>query len=211
MHIETHALLGWTLANLGGADRRLRKYVILAAVVPDVDSFPIVFGLESYGRWHHTFGHNLFFAGLFLAVVVWRCRSWRAFLLSTLGLASHLVGDGFLSRWDVYYFWPISQWGWQSVHSVGLEHPFNIALIYVGLLFAILIACWYKRTPVDLVSPGLDQLIISLFKSKKQQCQCCGGRSNHHCCQCGKPVCLKHGSITRTFEVLCPKCNDQKL
>ena|SRR6185369_11507465 len=59
MHFEPHAVLGWTLGNVAGADRALRKWCVIGAILPDVDAIPFVFGAEAYGRWHHTFGHNV--------------------------------------------------------------------------------------------------------------------------------------------------------
>jgi len=64
MHLEPHAALGWAIGNLGRADRKLRNWCVLGAILPDIDAFPYVFGAQYYGRWHHTFGHNVFSGGL---------------------------------------------------------------------------------------------------------------------------------------------------
>ena len=60
MHLEPHAALGWAIGNLGGADRQLRRYCVLGAILPDIDALSYIFGPQAYGRWHHTFGHNVF-------------------------------------------------------------------------------------------------------------------------------------------------------
>ena len=36
--------------------------IALAGVIPDVDGLTILAGLESFQKWHHTFGHCLFTA-----------------------------------------------------------------------------------------------------------------------------------------------------
>jgi len=42
MHLEPHAALGWVLGNIGGADRKLRRWCVLGALLPDVDGLPII-------------------------------------------------------------------------------------------------------------------------------------------------------------------------
>src|SRR6266446_1194914 len=59
MHFEPHAALGWAIGNFGGADRQLRKWCVIGAILPDIDAIPFVFSAQAYGRWHHTFGRNL--------------------------------------------------------------------------------------------------------------------------------------------------------
>ena len=66
MHLEAHAGLGWAIGVLApGSDRRLRNWCVSAAVLPDVDALTYVLGDVAYGRWHHTFGHNVFLGALF--------------------------------------------------------------------------------------------------------------------------------------------------
>ena len=110
MHIEAHATLGWLIANVGNSDQRLANYCVLAAVSPDIDAVSYLFGIETYSKYHHTFGHNIFFGLLLVAFISWRCRSAKATLLSTLCFASHLLSDAYFTRWELYLFWPLSDW-----------------------------------------------------------------------------------------------------
>src|SRR4026207_134601 len=140
MHLEPHAALGWALGNVGGADRDLRKWCVIGAVLPDIDAVPYVFGAEAYARWHHTFGHNVFLWALFVGYVTYRGRSVRALILSFLSFGSHLITDAQLSGWDLYLFWPFSYEGFLFPHAVGLAAPINIYLVYLSFVAVVMLA-----------------------------------------------------------------------
>jgi len=181
MHLEPHAALGGAIGNVCGADRELRKWCVIGAILPDIDAVPYIFGAEAYGRWHHTFGHNVFLWAFFVAFVTCRCRSLRALLLSFLSFGSHLITDAKLSGWDLYLFWPLSREGYQFARSVGLEAPINTHLVYYSFVAVALLAMFCRRTPIDLFSPKLDQLLISTFRKKTKKCAVCGNKCNQTC------------------------------
>ena len=52
MHLEAHAALGWMIGNTMENSRRIRNWCVTAAILPDIDAIPYVFGPEAYGRWH---------------------------------------------------------------------------------------------------------------------------------------------------------------
>jgi membrane-bound metal-dependent hydrolase YbcI (DUF457 family) len=207
VHLEPHAALGWAIGNVGGADRDLRKWCVIGAVLPDIDAAPYLFGAEAYARWHHTFGHNVFFWALFVGYVTYRFRSLRAFLLSFLSFGSHLLTDAKLSGWDLYLFWPLSHEGYRFPRSFGLEAPINTQLVYYSFVAIALLALIYRRTPIDLFSPKLDQLLISTFRKKTSTCAMCGKSCNQTCSECQRPVCFRHASVTKGISVLCSDCS----
>src|SRR3989442_6187492 len=206
MHLEPHAALGWAIGNVGGADRQLRRYCVLGAVLPDIDALPYIFEPQAYGRWHHTFGHNVFVWSLFVAWVTWRCRSRRAFFLSFLSFGSHLLTDAQLSGWNLQLFWPLSKTGYLFPHAVGLEAPINTHLVYLSFAVVGLLAALYKRTPIELFSPKLDQLLMAFFQRKHLSCAFCVRKCNQICCRCERPVCIHHGRVRRHLLLLCPEC-----
>jgi membrane-bound metal-dependent hydrolase YbcI (DUF457 family) len=206
MHLEPHFALGWTLGNIGCADRELRKWCVIGAILPDLDAVPYVFGVEAYARWHHTFGHNVFLWALFAAYVTYRCRSLRAFVLSFLAFGSHLLTDAKLSGWDLYLFWPLSREGFQFQTSVGLGAPINTYLVYYSFVGVILLALIYRRTPIELFSVKLDQFLISAFRKKTQTCTVCGAKCNQTCAQCQRPVCFTHATLAKPIRILCQGC-----
>jgi hypothetical protein len=186
----------------------LRNYCILGAVLPDIDAVNIVFGSSAYVHYHHTFGHNLFTWALFTSVVTLHCRSWKALLLSFLTFGAHLLADAKLSAWKLYLFWPFSMKGYVLPHSIGLESPINTHLVYYSFALVALLAFVYKRTPIDIFAPKLDQLLLSLIKKKNLRCSICNKGANQICAKCGKPVCGRHTTVTREISILCPNCRN---
>lgn len=112
MHVPTHALLGWLIAQPLPSVRD-RRLVTLAAVLPDIDGLAALGGVELYQRHHHTFGHNVFAWGVtVLGACLFAKRKMPTTVLSALGFASHLftdlLGSGF--DWPLHPLWPVSWW-----------------------------------------------------------------------------------------------------
>lgn len=206
MHFEPHAALGWAIGNIGNADRQLRRYCVIGAILPDIDAIPYVFGAQVYGRWHHTFGHNVFLWALFTGWVTYKCRSKRALLLSFLCFGSHLLADAKLSEWNLQLFWPFSKTGYLFPGSISLGAPMNTHLVYYSFLLVGVLAWLYKRTPVDLFSTRLDQLLISFFQRKALSCAICSRPGNQRCAHCHRPICARHGALRKQWVLVCPKC-----
>jgi membrane-bound metal-dependent hydrolase YbcI (DUF457 family) len=208
MHLEPHAALGWTIGIIGRADRKLRNWCVVGAILPDIDAIPYVFGPDVYARWHHTFGHNVFLWAAFVGFVTWRCRSIRAAILSFLAFGSHLLTDAQLSGWDLYLFWPVSREGYLFANAVGLEAPINTFLVYASLGVVLLIGLFYRRTPMDIFSPKLDRVFFSAFGKKVNSCAICAAPSNQTCETCGRAICLRHATLNRSIAVLCVDCRN---
>ena len=209
MHLEPHATLGWAIGNIGRANRGLRNWCVVGAILPDFDAVSYLFGAQSYGQWHHTFGHNIFLWVLFVGCVTFRYRSGRAAILSFLAFGSHLLSDAALSGWPLYLLWPISRQGFIFPHAVGLESPINTWLVYLSFVAVILLAIRYKRTPVDIFSPKLDQVLVMFFRSKTMACAFCDKKCNQRCIHCEQPICAKHSILTTGINFKCPNCQAQ--
>ena len=206
MHFEPHATLGWAIGNIGGADRRLRNYCVLGAILPDIDAAAYLFGAQAYGQWHHTFGHNVFLWAAFIGWVTWRCKSWRAAILSGLSFGSHLLTDAQLSGWRLYLFWPASHKGYIFPNAVGLEAPINYWLVYLTPVAVVCLALLYKKTPIDIFSPGLDRLLVAFFQKKPLSCGICSNKCNQVCDDCHQPICIHHGTVKKGLRLICPAC-----
>ncbi|MGZ4974632.1 MAG: metal-dependent hydrolase, partial [Limisphaerales bacterium] len=91
MYPDCHAMLGWTIGNLVPGDARLRRWATVAAILPDVDGLPIIFGANYYAQFHHTFGHNVFLWAA-VSVLAWKVlRSWKAGLVVFVSFGSHIL------------------------------------------------------------------------------------------------------------------------
>lgn len=211
MHFECHAALGWAIGNLARADRRLRNYCVLGAILPDIDAASYLLGTQSYLTYHHTFGHNVFLALGFVAAATWHCRSWKALLLSILCFCSHLLTDAWFTRMDLFLFWPFSGQGFLIPGGYGLVASVNTVLAYVSYASVVLLAFFIKRTPTDIFSPGLDRLIVDMFRPRTLDCAFCSRKGNQKCAECEKELCSKHASVGGGFQVRCPDCSDAAL
>ena len=206
MHFEPHAALGWAIGNVGGADRQLRKWCVVGAILPDFDAIPYVFGAEVYARWHHTFGHNIFLWALFAGWVTYKCRSTRALVLSSLAFGSHVLTDAQFSGWGLQLFWPFSKARYLFPAAVGLEAPINTQLVYLSFALIALLAVSYKRTPLEIFSSRLDKLLLSFFQRKVLNCGFCFRKSNQMCVQCERSICVRHATVNKQLRLLCPDC-----
>lgn len=212
MHLQAHAALGWLLGGAAPAsDRRLRAWCLAAAVLPDLDGATFLLGPSAYAQWHHTFGHNVFAGVLVTAAAFWHHvdRPWARRLLAggavALAFGSHLLTDLAFSEWHVHPWWPVSNAHW-ATWGYYLAHPVNTWLVLASYPAVILVAFWRNATPLELLSPALDRAFLNAFRAKTLACAACGRRCNNLCAGCGRPICLRHGRITRTLRLSCAAC-----
>lgn len=213
MYGQAHAGLGWVVGlAVPAGDRRLRAWCVASALLPDLDAGAMLFGIDAYNRWHHKPGHNVFLGvACVLAAVIhfWR-RPVRerivAGLLTGACFASHILTDMKLSGWEVYLYWPFSErgYGFQPIWPLG--HPLNLWLAYIFMLAPWVLAFWKPVTPLELISPRLDRIVVNAFRKKALSCSTCSRPCNNACDSCAKPTCMKHGRINLRFRIACPAC-----
>jgi hypothetical protein len=157
-----HAELAWLVAQ-PLARRRDRLLVAAAGVLPDLDAASALAGLESYGRWHHVLGHNLF-VGVALAALcaaLARARG-EAALLALAAFHVHLLADlaGSGREWTVSYLWPASalEVGWS--HGWALDAWPNQLIGLAVTLACLALALPLRRTPVELFSARADREVV---------------------------------------------------
>jgi hypothetical protein len=206
MHFECHAILGWAIGNLGKGDRRARAWCTAAAVLPDIDAIPFLFGPRAYELYHHTFGHNVFLWALVTAWVAARIKNVRTTALVFLSFGTHLLTDAYFSAWPLYLWWPFSRQGYVFPNAIELHHPANMALLYIGFALVILIAFACKRTPLEFFSEQLDRVVIMSLRRPLSSCAICGKGTNHQCHECGLPICVRHSVIARGWSLRCAQC-----
>lgn len=213
MYGQAHGGLGWILGSLTpGSDRRLRVWCTAAALLPDIDRAPIVFGHDAYARWHHTFGHNVFLGALTMAAAGWhhRDRPLRNRIVATamvgVCFASHLLTDMKFSGWALPPLWPLSKHEVQFFPNYGLGDPINFVLVYSLMAIPFLMACFTRTTPVEIISARLDRLVVNGFRKKFLSCATCGKPCNNRCDGCQAPVCTKDGGVDWKFRVTCAAC-----
>lgn len=168
MHIQTHVLSGWCVANIFPLTPRQRLGAMIAASAADIDGVGIVFGQEAYWKYHHTLGHNLLF-GLLLSLslsVMTHGRAGIFFLF--LGLFHlHLLMDFFGSGpgWPIAYLWPFSRHPWDNRRWSWAFYSWqNISMAGALVIWTLAIAVRKGRTPLEVVMPNLDRQLVQVLR-----------------------------------------------
>ena len=171
MHFQTHVLSGWCVANLFPLSPTQRLAAMIVAAAADVDGLGILFGQETYWRFHHTFGHNVAFGLILSAVSAYRSgKRVSIFLLYISLFHLHLLMDFFGSGpgWPIVYFWPFSRhaldnrpWSWAFYSWQNITTAFGL-VAWTGV-----IAFRCGRTPLEIVMPNLDRQLVHMLRRRR--------------------------------------------
>jgi hypothetical protein len=148
MHAPVHLALSW-LAGYHLEERRDRRLVTWAGVVPDLDALSLLGGVAAYSQYHHVLAHGLLAAvvGTGLWTVLARKRGQVLFwslVTFHLHLVCDLLGSG--RDWAIVYWWPFSRSEFMSPYGWPLASPQN-AFVWLGAVAAtIWIALQRGRT-----------------------------------------------------------------
>ena len=167
MHIPTHILSGWVVANVFPLRPGERLCGMIAAAIPDLDGIGIVLGQDAYQRWHHVVCHNLPFGIIVSCVLAGFSRRSNAGRLAIFGLYLllfhlHLVMDYFGSGpgWPIVYLWPFSDFrlvNWQAWELASWQNTLTAAVL---LAITVAIAIVKRRTPLEVLMPSLDAQLV---------------------------------------------------
>lgn len=170
MNPITHAAIGWLIAQ-PLPKRRDRILVTMAGLIPDIDGLPILWSLDSYGRFHHTFSHNLLACVIgTLLLGLWAKSKFKTTLFCFLSLNIHclcdLLGSGY--GWPLWYFWPLSNW------NFSLPSPFqwelaswqNMLITVICLIAIGWVGVKKKRTIVEIFSLSADRKVVQTLQKR---------------------------------------------
>jgi putative intracellular protease/amidase len=175
MHLQTHALASWLLAETGPASmtRRDRALVLAAGLAPDLDALSLIGGIGAYQKWHHLVLHNVGGAAMTALVCVALARSRLAVLvLSLLSFHLHLLldllgsggPDG--SVWSIPYLVPFTshEFSWRGQWPLGSWQNVTVTALLVLASWAV--AVRRGRTVVEAFSPRADAVVVELLKRR---------------------------------------------
>ncbi len=186
MNPITHLLVGWTVAEAAGLERRRdRALVALAGCVADIDGLGVIAekatlaaGWEEPLLWwtlyHHTLCHNLGF-GLLLCALAAALASRRALVPSLVAVSFHLhlLGDVLGARGPDDYVWPIPyllpfsdawQITWDDQWALNAWPNIALTVVLLGLAFRW---AWRRgRSPLELVSTRLDAGFVGALRRR---------------------------------------------
>jgi hypothetical protein len=185
VHVVTHLLTSWTLAQAAPLERRDSAIVAWAGVAPDLDGAGLLIdwahkglGLSEtayYETWHHALGHGLP-AALLAGVIAAALARQRALtgLLALVSFHLHLLCDLLGSRgssavdiWPIPYFAPLSQhpmlfWGGQWPLTGWQNTGITVGL----LVAACLIAMRRGESPLGLFSRKADAAFVATLRRR---------------------------------------------
>src|ERR1700712_4528283 len=90
MHIATHIMSGWCVANALPLGPRERLFCMVAASAADVDGLGMIAGDYYYQEYHHVLGHNLLFAVAISVLLAAFSRRRRAIAFCAYLALAHL-------------------------------------------------------------------------------------------------------------------------
>ncbi|MFI5380868.1 MAG: metal-dependent hydrolase [Tepidisphaerales bacterium] len=167
MHLQTHILSGWCLANCLPLSPRQRLCSMLAATLADVDGLGILLGQRYYHQFHHVLGHNLFFAVALSAILAAFSPKRPLSFLLYLALAHvHLVLDYFGSGplWKIHYLWPWSDYFFRWDNAWEFYSWQNLGTFGLLLVWTVIIAFRAGRTPLEAIMPRLDAQLVAILR-----------------------------------------------
>ena len=173
MHLPTHALASWLVAEAGPASmtRRDRALVLAAGLAPDLDALTLLGGVAAYQKWHHLVLHNLTAAAAcsLLCAALAHSRG-PVLLLSLLSFHLHLVldllgsggPDG--SIWPIPYFAPFSLREINFTYQWGLASWQNVAATVLLMAASWALAVRRGRTLIEPISPRADAAVVVVLR-----------------------------------------------
>jgi hypothetical protein len=170
MHAPIHLAISWLVGH-NSPERRDRRLVTWAGVVPDLDAVSLVFGVGAYSTYHHVVSHGLVAAVVVACVwsAVARDRA-KTVLLSLVAFHLHLlcdlIGSGAQGEpWPIAYFWPFSNreiivpYGWD------LASPQNAFVWLAAIALTVRIAITQGRTFAEAFLPArADAAVVSALR-----------------------------------------------
>jgi inner membrane protein len=186
MHVITHLLSGWLVAEGLRRDKTERAVCAWAAVAPDLDGLGMVVDWANrvagraqtsyYEAFHHMWGHGLPAAVVIAAVAGLATRRLAAAVLAFAMVHLHLLFDLLGSRgsvpkdiWPIYYLEPLSpahtlqwsgQWpltGWQNT---------AISALLLALVFVV--AAARGRSPLELFNAEAERAFVRTVQKRWQ-------------------------------------------
>lgn len=188
MHLATHLMLGWTVANIKPVDKRDRGLITLSGIIPEVEALGffiiLIMGdrdgaFRWYTQYHHVLAHNLFAALLiFMSTFLLARQRILTAILSFGSFHLHILGDLGGSRgpdgyqWPIYYLFPFAD-SYQLTWSG--QWPLNAwpnILITIILLSWTIYLAWDKGySPMEFISPAVDRNFVEMLRKRFGQPQ----------------------------------------
>ena len=184
MHVVTHLLAGWAVAEHTAKSPRDRALIAWASVAPDLDGTGLIVDavggwlggtMQWYDRFHHLLLHGLPGALLCTAIFAGFARQrLTAAVWIFLSYHLHLLGDLLGSRggteraiWPIHYLAPFSEsmtFAWSDQWP--LTSWQNTTLTVALMVYALALAVRRGYSPVGLFSARADAVFVETLRRR---------------------------------------------
>jgi hypothetical protein len=144
MQVPIHLAVSWLIAHRL-PERRDRRLVTWAGVLPDLDALSLLGGAGAYSEYHHVLTHGVVAAVAVTAISTAFARQRvKVLLLSFLAFHVHLICDllGSGRDWPIVYFYPFSRHEFYTPYGWPLASPQN-AMVWLA---AVALTVWVGIT-----------------------------------------------------------------
>ncbi len=136
MHVPTHLALSWLIGHRL-RERRDRRLVAWAGIMPDLDALTLLAGPEAFRRYHHILTHGIV-TGVIVTVLftVLARERWKVAGLAFLTFHFHLFCDllGAGRDWPIVYLYPFSRFEYFTPYGWPLASWQNVTITLVALV-----------------------------------------------------------------------------
>jgi hypothetical protein len=88
-----------------------------------------------------------------------------------------------------------------------VQGVFQVTAMVFILGMTVWIYARHRRTPLEVVSPALDRLIVNYAVLPwRSRCPDCGRRAHFRCDQCGRSFCANHAKVGVRLDIRCESC-----
>lgn len=160
-------MIGWIISQ-PLEKRRDRFFVTAASLIPDFDGDGAIISIDYYSRYHHIFGHNVFFGLLlFFFSMKFGIDKLKVSILVFISFNSHILGDllGSGAGWRIPYFWPFDKTMYEFSYPFQweLDSWQNLIVTAICIVLIIMLGLFKRRTIVELFSVNVDQKVVGIF------------------------------------------------
>jgi hypothetical protein len=208
-----HGLIAWLFAFLVLKKTNDRRLAVIAGVAADLDGVFILFNMDLFTKYHHTFTHSYIFGiPIALTAMILGEEKIKVFFACLGAFTLHLLCDIIGSDWPIQPFYPFSHLSFSASPYLSITVIYGIIspAVFVLCIFIMLAIMYYKQaSPMEFISEKVDKRFVSSFVYYfKYRCEICGKRALSYCGKCNRKLCGKH--LTGVFNFRCKKCSNKK-